>query len=372
MPFTKNIPEVLCPTLKRFWERGVFDEYSEQHFFICAMNGNVTQSARVSLQRNMARLRESCFGKFELHDFTTTFIINFASKFEALCNYFGEVEMEKFMKNQFSAGKKHYDDNLFWQALSEIHMLCYFNGLGPAFVREAKYEPHLGKGKSNPEARLIYENDMILDIEVKTPCFPTREIHKEYLLPSVLLNSEGRDKLSNYCEANNIVCTFPRVKKIKDYINSAGKKFVVPKAKNHVNLLAINWTYSNFGDSGLFEPLMLFCNPINGLFVNKDIALGLEIENEALRKISAILLYQMPEEMLIFGDSRYLFMKKDYILIINPYAECVDEEIIFKMTHMKKQEILTDFSIGYFSLNPKDADRRLRDLKEIIESSILK
>lgn len=371
MSFPKVIPEVLCPTLKKFWKKGVFDEYSDEHYLICAMNANITKIAIASLQRNNAKLKESCYDVQSLRSFATNFVINFGSKFEGLCNYFGEIEMEKFMRNQFSAGKDNYDENLFWEALSEVHMLCYFIGLGPAFVRKAEYEPHLGEGKTNPEARLIYENNMILDIEVKTPRFPTRQIDKEYLMPSVLMSEDGRKKLSKYCGENNIVCSFPRVMKIKDYINSAGQKFDDIKGKNHVNILAINWTYSNFGDTGLFEPLNLFCNPINGLFRNKDIALGVGIKNDALEKISAILLYQMPEEMLMFGDARYLFMNNDYKLIINPYAKFVDEVSVCKMTHMKVQNNLEEFSIGYFCLDPKDADRRLLDIKEIIESNIL-
>lgn len=371
LQFPSLLPTEICPTMERFWKKGVFDQYSEEHFLIRAMNGNIKGIAGAFYKKDVAELKGRVYDKRGLHAFIGNFLINFAAKLEGLCNYFGEEKIERFLTEQFSAGKDKYDENLFWQALSEVHMLCYFTGLGPAFVRNAEYEPHLGIDNKNPEARLVYQNDMILDIEVKTPKFSMRNIVKEYLLPSVLLDKKGRDKLSQYCEENKIECCLPRVLKIKDYINSAGGKFEVPKTSNHINILAINWTYSEFADTGLFEPISLFCNPVNGLFVNEKVLSGLGIDIAALRKISAVLLYRVPEDMLLFGDARYLLLNGNSKLIINPYAECVDKEAVFKMTHMNTEWPSMEFRMGYFSISPDNIDEKLGKIHEIIEEHIL-
>ena len=136
--------------------------------------------------------------------------------------------------------------------------------------------------------------------------------------------------------------------------------------------MAINWTYSEFADTGLFEPISLFCNPANGLFVNPNVWQSLGIESEAVRKISAVLLYKVPEEMLMFGDARYLFIKGNSKLIVNPYAECVNEEAVFKMTHLStKWPDFDDFKFAYFDLERENSEMKMETIWEIINEHIL-
>ncbi len=372
LKFPEKLPDVLCGTMKRFWERGVFDEYADEHFLIRAINNDIKGITLALIKKDTAELKKRVYDKAALSLFINNFLINFSAKLTGLCNYFGEDKIEHFLREQFSAGKSQYDEEIFWEALSEVHMLYYFVGLGPAFVKNAEYEPRLGESNKNPEARLVYENNMILDIEVKTPRFPMRDLLKEHILPSVLLDEEGRKKLSDFCKKSQVECCLPRVLKIKDYINSAGGKFETPANTNHINLLAINWTYSEFADTGLFEPISLFCNPANGLFVNPNVWQSLGIESEAVRKISAVLLYKVPEEMLMFGDARYLFIKGNSKLIVNPYAECVNEEAVFKMTHLStKWPDFDDFKFAYFDLERENSEMKMETIWEIINEHIL-
>jgi len=372
LKFPDTLPEELCGTMKKFWERGVFDEYAEEHFLIRAINNDIKGITTALMRKDTAELKHRLYDKSDLKAFLNNFVINFSAKLTGLCNYFGEEKIEHFLREQFSAGKAQYDEDIFLEALSEVHMLYYFVGLGPAFVKDAEYEPRLGISKKNPEARLVYENNMILDIEVKTPRFPMRNMFKEHILPSVLMDDEGRKMLSEFCEEKQIECCLPRVLKIKDYINSAGSKFETPTSINHINLLVINWTYSEFADTGLFEPITLFCNPENGLFINSNVWNSLGIEADAVRKISAVLLYKMPEEMLMYGDARYLFIKGNSKLIVNPYADCVNEEAVFKMTHLSTQwPDFDDFRFAYFDLNREDAEMKIEAIWEIIYNHIL-
>lgn len=373
LKFPEHLPELLCETLKSFWEKGVFDEYAEEHFLIRAINDDIKGITLALMKKDIAELRSRIYDKVALSAFVENFIINFSTKLTGLCNYFGEDKMEFFLREQFAAGKAQYNEDQFWQALSEIHMLCYFISAGPAFVKNVEYEPRLGIGESNPEARLVYEDSMILDIEVKTPRFPMRDISKEHILPLVLLDAGGRKLLVDFCRENQIECCLPRVLKIKDYINSAGKKFEVPKSEDHINLLAINWTYSEFADTGLSEPISLFCNPANGLFVNPSVWSALEIESDAMKKISAVLLYKVPDEMLMFGDARYLFLEGNSKLIVNPYAECVSEESVFNMIHLStKWPEFDNFRFAYYDFAQESSEKKMREICEIFDEHILK
>lgn len=161
-------------------------------------------------------------------------------------------------------------------------------------------------------ANAFYGNDVVLDIEIKTPNFPDRNLLENFIIPTYLLNDKGREKLSDFCNTNNINCHMPRILKIKDFINYAGEKFADISSENHINLLVINWTSTDLSETELFEPTTLLCNPKNGLFRNKDVALKLGISEEALSKISAIFFYILPEGCLLFNDFRYLFATKQY------------------------------------------------------------
>ena len=90
----------------------------------------------------------------------------------------------------------------------------------------------------------------MLDIEIKTANFPARDLVENLIVPTCLLNDNGRKLLSDFCSTNGINCHIPRIKKIKDYMNYAGDKFAEISSESHINLLVINWTSTNLPETG--------------------------------------------------------------------------------------------------------------------------
>lgn len=78
-----------------------------------------------------------------------------------------------------------------------------------------------------------------MDIEIKTPNFPDRDLLENFIIPTYLLNDIGRKKLEDFCNNNGINCHLPRALKIKDFMNYAGEKFSDISSENHINLLVI-------------------------------------------------------------------------------------------------------------------------------------
>ena len=279
-PFNEDIE--LFQTTKEFWKKGILDDYSEDHFLIRALNNDTEYFRKLFLRMHIQNI-DYC-------SFPWTFIANLNVKAKNLIDIFGAPVIEDFFQNQLAAGKRHYQENQFFEALSEFYLLSYFANYGPAKVAEAHYEPHLVNTAKNPEARFTYENNMIADIEIKTPNFPNRDLLDNIILPTYLLNDLGRNTLINFCKKNSITCKLPRVLKIKDFMNYAGEKFSEISSEEHMNLLMINWSATDLPESGLFEPTALLCNRRNGILRNKDVAISLGISEEALNKISAIFL----------------------------------------------------------------------------------
>ena len=352
-------------TIKVFWEKGIFDDYSEKHFIIRAINNDASYFKELFLRKNIKEINPTSF--------PWNFIANLNVKTVNLMQCFGNDVIENFFRNQFAAGKNNYNENQFFEALSEFYLLTYFANFGPAKLTEAIYEPRLVDSDKNPEARFVYGNDVVLDIEIKTPNFPDRNLLENFIIPTYLLNDKGREKLSDFCNTNNINCHMPRILKIKDFINYAGEKFADISSENHINLLVINWTSTDLSETELFEPTTLLCNPKNGLFRNKDVALKLGISEEALSKISAIFFYILPERCLLFNDFRYLFATKQYKIIVNPFAKDVSADKIHKLTHLAVHfpEELEDERFAFFSLDNRDWDSELREMNNIINENTL-
>lgn len=144
------------------------DDYSENHFLIRAINNDISYFKNLFLRRHIKGLDPSIF--------PWHFIVNLDGKIKNFINCFGSDEIENFYRNQFTAGKSNYNENQFFEALSELHVLSFFANFGPAMLREAIYEPRLVDSDKNPEARFIHTDNTILDIEIKTPNFPVRNI----------------------------------------------------------------------------------------------------------------------------------------------------------------------------------------------------
>lgn len=238
------------------------------------------------------------------------------------------------MRDQLSAGKANYSQDAFIEALSEIHLLFFFCAFSPWEIVKATYEPPLGPNHSNPEARFEYDDGIILDLEIKTPKFPPRNHLRNTILPCLLVDEEGRNELTSYCDQHNLFCQFPRVLKIRDFFSSAAKKFEVPSSKNHINLLAINWFDTDIEEAPLFEPIHLLCNDTNGLLINKNAALSIGIPNASYAKITAVFLYRLSEDFLLFSDMRYLFQTRGYRIIMNPFCGQADANLIHQLTRM--------------------------------------
>lgn len=364
-PYPAHVDLDFLEIIRNFWETGVLDDYSEDHFLIRAINNDVSYFRHFFLRKHITDIDPSTF--------PWHFIVNLDGKIKNFMNCFGSVKIENFFKNQFAAGKSNYDENQFFEALSEFHVLSFFANFGPAVLKEAIYEPRLGESDKNPEARFIYANDTVLDIEIKTPNFPERNLLENIVIPACLLNNDGRKSLSDFCKINGISCHLPRILKIKDFMNYAGDKFAEISSENHINLLVINWTSTDLLETGLFEPTTLLCNPANGLFRNKDVALNLGISEAALRKISAIFFYMLPEGCLFFNDFRYIFATRQYKIIVNPFASNVDANKIHELTRLAVHfpEELADKRIAFFSLDDKDWDHELREMTRIIVENAL-
>lgn len=357
---------LFCGTIRAFWQLGVFDEYSDDHFLIRAIYNDNEYFKNVFIRRHLDLRR--------LTEFGFNFIINLDTRIRSLVMKFGEDKIIDFMTNQFSAGKHHYSEKMFFEALAEVHVLHHFTVFARYQTTDCIYEPILIEGsRHKPEARIKYENSIIADIEVKTPDFPKRDMLINSLYPAMLLTDVGRQKLSEYCTQHNISLKLPRVLKIKDFMNSASEKFQALSDKQHLNLLFINWTNTDVYEDPLFEPTVLFCNEANGIFMKKEVGVSLGIDNNAYEKISAVIIYTIPEDALLFGDLRYLFRDRCYKIIINPFARYTSAELLHDLTGMAVHypEKLSGNLTTYYNLENKDWSREINEIRDIIDENIL-
>lgn len=295
--------------LKNMWEEGWLDDYSDDHFLIKAIDNRLADF----FGKQQAYLDNTAVFPFiNDENFVSTFLINFSNKMNGLYHAFGKEQIRKFVTDQLSAGKKHYKEEQFFRAVSEISVIAYFCSI--LHWKDKIYEPQVN-GKKNPEVRLVSHDDVIIDIEVKTPGFNQTNVNKRKIMPTVLLTKEGRMAIEEHCRNRNIQCLMPRVGKLKDFINSAAEKFELPENDNHLNLLFINWSYSEFAPDAFLEAYYLLANPVNGLIRNKDIGMEIGILEEAYEKISAIVVYSDSLNGLAYLDLRYIWIKHKFRMI---------------------------------------------------------
>lgn len=312
------------------------NDYSDEHFISKALKGKVDIFAKYPY---LYKDQQYEFDKQKEATLANTFLINFFTKMNFFGNGFGQDKVEDFIRNQLAAGKINYSEEQFFQAISEIHVLNYFLAYGGK-RKSCTYEPKLNQGKSNPEARFEFENNMIVDVEVKMPGFigNKRTISEPMVKPNLVLEKEIMNNIIGYCSENGIKVAYPRVLKIKEYIKSAAKKFEQPINDRHFNLLFINWTYTDFPECELAEPITLLVNPISGLLYNKKAQELVGIRQKDLDKISAIILYRDNINTILFGDFRYHVQNNSYAVIINDNSrEWNDRDIsaLEQLLHMK-------------------------------------
>lgn len=324
---------ILLDFLRRIWKEGWLDEYSDKHFLIRAIENRLTDFLG---KQQAYRDNTILYPVINDDNFTINFLVNFSMKMNGLCNVFSEKDIKKFVMDQLSAGKNHYNEEQFFRALSEISVLSFFCSI--TRWRDKIYEPKIN-GKKNPEVRFISRDDVIIDIEVKTPGFIQTNLNEKKLMPTVLLTQEGKALIEKHCKEQNIKCLMPRVGKLKDFINSAAEKFEKPKDNKHINLLFINWSFSEFAPDAYLEAYSLLVNPINGIVRNREIGLEIGISEDAYEKISAIIVYSDSLNGLVYLDLRHIWINHkfrmialnqdiDYIKLIGMNADPDPENIV--------------------------------------------
>lgn len=121
-PLKKNF---LCDFLNKIWADRWLNDFSDNHFLIQAMenrlNGFVGEN----------QLKENNFNIYNFdNNFALNFSINLSAQLYHLTKIFGEPNIKRFVEDQLSAGKVHYDEDQFFRALSEISVLNYFGTFG--------------------------------------------------------------------------------------------------------------------------------------------------------------------------------------------------------------------------------------------------
>lgn len=345
--------DVISGYLTTIWEKGWLDNYSEDHFLIKAINDRLEDISWADqlVNNNANSIYSPVSGnqKINYKRFTSNFITNFSNRLDTLSCYFGDKNTEKFIKDQLSAGNQKYDENQFFEALSEIEVLTFY--AARAKWDKIIYEPPIGENKSNPEASFeLYDEDgkhIKLNIEVKTPKFvnPTGT-STPLVIPNVLLTDKGRTSMRQLCDEYGFAYKDPRMTKLVAFINSAAKKFQKPD-DNEYNLLFINWSYSDFPSNGFLEPWVLLTNEYNGIMTHPEIGKNLKLKNpiceEAYERISAIIVYTSSIEQLMFVDFSHVWKGTDLAVMQHFRVLLLDDKIdkndLFHLTQMNPSQL---------------------------------
>ena len=280
--------------LEEFAQEGYFDDFSEDHFIkrILREDGDLpdkfqTEIFQICKRDNSNRVKIDAI----------SFYASFSARLSNMLNLFDENDIKKFVEAQLSAGKDKYNEDTFFQAISEITCINYVANIVPESNDiYVEYEPTTN-GKKNPEARIISGEKNLdkfrYDIEVKTPVFKGIQLdsNKKYLKVNIPLSDKNRDIVQGMADQYDYNVIWPNFYKIKDFINSAGSKFIEPTSVEDINILFINWTFINPKESKIMEPCALLMNEKNGLLRNNKYHNIVGIDEDMLKKISAIVIY---------------------------------------------------------------------------------
>ena len=316
----------LCSYLKSAWENGWLDEYSDDHFLIKAIESRLDSFVAIDqmINNNINFMgMVTPLGNINSKQFDLNFCINFSRRLNGLSLAFGEEAIKRFITDQLSAGKQDYNEDTFFQALSEVSILSFFTALRT--WDKVSYEPPAvdGINDKNPEASFYgtficnsaedpnveVKKEIKLNVEVKSPQFPhDTHVEEKIAIPTVLLSKKGRAIVEKYCNDNGVCYLAPRVLKLRDFINSAASKFNVPQ-ENEFNILYINWSFRDFPSNAFLEPWSLLTNVDNGILIHTKYAEEIGISKDAYDKISAIVVYTESLEGIAFGDFRYVWQQ---------------------------------------------------------------
>ena len=205
-PFSGNY----CASfIENAWYCGWLNDYSNEHFLIKAINNQLT---RIEWEQQLlcnnvysSSTTISSNGKVDYKKFSLNFVINLSMKLSAMNITFGENKIKKFIEDQLSAGKSSYDNDKFFQALSEIEILSFY--CRQTGGNKATYEPPIGMNGANPEAQFIIRDSLTatnvtVNVEVKTPKFPAAIKNREKILIPTILLSDLRNK--KYVDAGTL------------------------------------------------------------------------------------------------------------------------------------------------------------------------
>lgn len=134
------------------------------------------------------------------------------------------------------------------------------------------------------------------------------------MIPTLLLDADGRDILNRYCQEQNVRCILPRVHKLIGFLNNANEKFITPVEDNHINLLYINWTYSEFPSNSFLQAFSLLANSHNGILTNNKIGIFMGLQECVYEKISAVIVYTDSLNGHVFNDFSYLWALRNFAI----------------------------------------------------------
>ena len=198
IPFPIHNDYEICHYFKNIWECGWLDEYSDEHFLIKAIENRLTTFVGYTQMLNNEPNLHGVIkakGIIDNDTFNSNFCMNLSGRLACLESLFGSDHMERFIKDQLSAGKQNYNEYTFFEAVSEVSVLYFYTFRSR--WKQALYEPPIGKLKlsKNPEARFIGElslngdaQKITINIEVKCPKFPSIENQEcKIAIPTVLM-----------------------------------------------------------------------------------------------------------------------------------------------------------------------------------------
>ena len=358
--------DLFMNSLRKLWEDGCFDEYSDDHVLIRALNNDINAFGNI-----IKRLKHCSWDYPSDKIDSFTFLINFSNRLDSLIALFGYKQIADFVKSQLSAGKKRYDENTFLEAYTEILVLYYIGTFGPICV-SAQYEPTIGEGNHNPEASFEFENGARLDVEVKTARIADSFYKDEVYMPLRCMDKKGIEKFEKQCGEYGVKAVRPRIGKLKDFINSACQKFENIETNKHYNVLVINVSSSNLRVYPYLEIAMLLDNPINGIFRSPLIADNYEISRELYSKVSAIFIISNSVEIMAFTDLRYLFASRNACMILNPYILDTEEKQtdFLSILQMRKNDFSCKMDAEvYFDCERKPSPYFLYLLRKCVEEN---
>ena len=291
--------------IKQMEDKGWLSSFPDDHIIKMMLSGK--DISHLISKEYVSQIYQNC-------DVSFTMLMNYNSLFNCMLKYYPEEGAEKFVVSQLSGLENGniYNNKKFYQALSELLLFRQFCMYGSPQV---EYEPQIGgnSGKKNPEYRIFNHfpeegGDYIFDVEVKTiggELGENIDSKSPVAIPLKTIDIKKKNELEQECNANGFQLELPDVIHIKDFINSAADKFVDIDENNHFNILCLNWTFRQMPSKSYLEPAQILTNNQNGLWVCKDIGMKFGIDPQAYEKISAIYIFNMPYEGVIFCDSRW-------------------------------------------------------------------